>query len=367
METQDIATQESTYDSQFFESTPEEHHFANLTSLYGYPPTNIQLFESEGKICFGREKSDQNIKHIIFEQKMFTKKEMFLRISKQHFYLERIQRNKPEFQNTPVLLTNVGRNGLFVNDKKLEVGDQKLLQDGDSIGLTRFYKIFKFSYRTVVPTKIPRNCPVFENYFVGDIIGSGGCGDVHVCFGLTPKNETSEFGFNTYALKVTKNSFNPMAKNQDKEEFINKIMGEVEIMKKLKNPNVLSLIEHYQMSTQLVIIVPFMFGGDLLNRILKSEKKRLSEDDSKFFFLQLMLGLKYMHAMEITHRDIKLDNILLNNSGKSPLLKISDFGLSKKLNLENNTICGTKVKFQSYSKFYVNFSLTFSNMQHQKY
>lgn len=74
-----------------------------------------------------------------------------------------------------------------------------------------------------------------------------------------------------------------------------------------------------------------------------SENGRLSIADSKFFLLQLLLGIKYLHSKKITHRDIKCENILLSDRGRSPILKISDFGLSKTLReMSDNTICGTK-------------------------
>lgn len=49
-----------------------------------------------------------------------------------------------------------------------------------------------------------------------------------------------------------------------------------------------------------------------------------------------------MHSKGIAHRDIKCDNLLLSDHGRSPLLKISDFGLSKILQ-NCNTVCGTKL------------------------
>ena len=65
-------------------------------------------------------------------------------------------------------------------------------------------------------------------------------------------------------------------------------------------------------------------GGDLLNYVRK--RRKLKEDMAKFVFKQIVQGLRYCHSKSILHRDIKLDNILLDMHGN---VKICDFGVSK--------------------------------------
>lgn len=68
-------------------------------------------------------------------------------------------------------------------------------------------------------------------------------------------------------------------------------------------------------------------GGDLLTYVRK--RRKLKEEVAKYFFKQLIEGLAYIHNLKlIVHRDIKLDNILLDAEGK---LKICDFGVSKQV------------------------------------
>ena len=65
-------------------------------------------------------------------------------------------------------------------------------------------------------------------------------------------------------------------------------------------------------------------GGDLLNYVRK--RRKLSENVAKVIFKQILRGLEHCHKYNVLHRDIKLDNILLDSKGE---VKIGDFGVSK--------------------------------------
>ncbi|KAG6663205.1 hypothetical protein CIPAW_02G010700 [Carya illinoinensis] len=67
-------------------------------------------------------------------------------------------------------------------------------------------------------------------------------------------------------------------------------------------------------------------GGELFERICSAG--RFSEDEARFFFQQLISGVSYCHEMQVCHRDLKLENTLLDGS-PAPRLKICDFGYSK--------------------------------------
>lgn len=67
--------------------------------------------------------------------------------------------------------------------------------------------------------------------------------------------------------------------------------------------------------------------GDLLNLIIESERKKISEPEARFFFHQLIDALEYMHENGYFHRDIKPENLLLDDNFN---LKIADFGFVTK-------------------------------------
>ncbi|THG06566.1 hypothetical protein TEA_014060 [Camellia sinensis var. sinensis] len=78
--------------------------------------------------------------------------------------------------------------------------------------------------------------------------------------------------------------------------------------------------------THLAIVMEYAAGGELFERICNAG--RFSEDEARYFFQQLISGVSYCHTMQICHRDLKLENTLLDGS-PAPRLKICDFGYSK--------------------------------------
>lgn len=84
--------------------------------------------------------------------------------------------------------------------------------------------------------------------------------------------------------------------------------------------------------------MPFVRGGELY-KIFK-QSKRLPEPVVKFYSLQICMAIGYLHTKGIMHRDLKLENILLDEGG---YLKIIDYGLAKTLPQDNltKTFCGT--------------------------
>eukprot|EP00350_Pseudokeronopsis_sp_OXSARD2_P010086 CAMPEP_0170553810 /NCGR_PEP_ID=MMETSP0211-20121228/11626_1 /TAXON_ID=311385 /ORGANISM="Pseudokeronopsis sp., Strain OXSARD2" /LENGTH=246 /DNA_ID=CAMNT_0010862373 /DNA_START=2178 /DNA_END=2918 /DNA_ORIENTATION=+ len=104
-----------------------------------------------------------------------------------------------------------------------------------------------------------------------------------------------------------------------------KMLNEINILKSLRHPHVVKLLETFETDKHLLIVMELCPGGDLLNYVRK--RRKLSEQYAKFVFKQIMEGILQIHITGVVHRDIKLDNILLDGHGN---IKIGDFGVSRK-------------------------------------
>ncbi|CAL0314421.1 unnamed protein product [Lupinus luteus] len=94
----------------------------------------------------------------------------------------------------------------------------------------------------------------------------------------------------------------------------------------LRHPNIVRFKEVILTPTHLAIVMEYASGGELFERI--SNAGRFTEDEARYFFQQLISGVSYCHAMQVCHRDLKLENTLLDGSSELRL-KICDFGYSK--------------------------------------
>ncbi|XP_021889567.1 CBL-interacting serine/threonine-protein kinase 9 isoform X2 [Carica papaya] len=94
-------------------------------------------------------------------------------------------------------------------------------------------------------------------------------------------------------------------------------------MKLIKHPNVIKIIEVLASKTKIYIVLEFVDGGELFDKIAKHGK--LKEEEARRYFQQLIDAVDYCHSRGVYHRDLKPENLLLDKFG---VLKVSDFGLS---------------------------------------
>ena len=122
------------------------------------------------------------------------------------------------------------------------------------------------------------------------------------------------------------------------KEDVERIEREISILKKLSHINVIKIYKINEDDDKYYIFMEYCENGELFHYIV--ERQRLSEEESSFFFYQLINGLEYIHSENIVHRDLKPENLLL---GKYNILKIIDFGLSNFCEVDNylETPCGS--------------------------
>ncbi|XP_016509849.2 CBL-interacting serine/threonine-protein kinase 1-like [Nicotiana tabacum] len=106
-------------------------------------------------------------------------------------------------------------------------------------------------------------------------------------------------------------------------KFINQIKREIGSSKLLKHPNVVRLYEVLASKSKIYMVLEYVNGGELFDRI--ASKGKLKEAQGRKLFQQLIDGVSYCHNKGVFHRDLKLENVLIDSKGN---IKITDFGLS---------------------------------------
>ena len=172
--------------------------------------------------------------------------------------------------------------------------------------------------------KYPNTSLQFYKY--GRLIGQGAFGKVNLGLNILTGRIVAVKSFDKNNSELTGDN-------------MKKILYETDLMKKLNHPNITKILEMFEDEKYFMIIMEYINGGNLFSFVKK--RRKLSEKTAKFLFRQIIQGIKYIHEQNIVHRDIKLENLLidLNNN-----VKICDFGIGRKIKNKNQLLhdqCGT--------------------------
>ena len=146
-------------------------------------------------------------------------------------------------------------------------------------------------------------------YKYGRLLGKGAFGKVNLALHLASGRLVAIKSFNKKKLAVKR------AKR--------KVKTEIDVLSKLRNPFCTQIYDYFETDTHVLIVMEYVCG-DLLGYIRKRGK--ISESTSKIIFKQIIKGLQLIHKKKIVHRDIKLDNVLIDLTNT---VKICDFGVSR--------------------------------------
>ncbi|XP_074276254.1 CBL-interacting serine/threonine-protein kinase 4-like [Silene latifolia] len=171
---------------------------------------------------------------------------------------------------------------------------------------------------------------VLGRYQLGRVLGRGSFAKVYHARSLSDNKSV--------AIKV-------IDKLKTNPSIYPKIIGEVAAMRRLDHPNILRIHEVMATKHKIYMVMELAKGGDLFAKLTRRRDHRLPEPLARRYFHQLVSALHYCHRNGVAHRDVKPQNLLLDDQGN---VKVADFGLSAivqtPLNNSNHllkTACGT--------------------------
>ena len=161
-----------------------------------------------------------------------------------------------------------------------------------------------------------------QNYEFVKTIGEGTFGKVKLAIHKLTEEQV--------AIKILEK-----AKIKNKKD-LERIEKEIKYMKKLNHPNIVKIYEIFEDNDNFYISMEYVSGGELFNYIVKN--KRLDENETSFFYSQIIHIIQEIHKYKICHRDLKPENLLLT---QNKTIKLIDFGLSNEYENYLYTPCGS--------------------------
>ena len=185
-------------------------------------------------------------------------------------------------------------------------GGSFLSDDESSISISN--KLFITDISEFLPSK---------KYKILDKLGSGSFGKVFLAQNKYTKEKV--------AMKEIKKANKDLLSDGE-------IKDEIDILKSLDHPDIVRIIESFNTKDSYVLVTEYCEGGELYDQV----RNQLSETQIAVIFKQLLSGLAYLHSHNIVHRDLKLENILIQEIEKSKTtgedlfnIKIIDFGTAR--------------------------------------
>ncbi|CAK5034432.1 unnamed protein product [Meloidogyne enterolobii] len=171
----------------------------------------------------------------------------------------------------------------------------------------------------------PQKKEIKHRFEITAKLGSGTYGKVSLAFDHKTEREV--------AVKLIKKSA-----IENKQDLV-RIRREIRIMSMLNHPNLIQIYEVFENKDKIILVMEYASGGELYDYVSKNGS--LSEQEARRIFRQITSAVLYCHKNKVAHRDLKLENILLDSNNNA---KIADFGLSNYFGQRNkllSTFCGS--------------------------
>ncbi|KAF5306242.1 hypothetical protein FQA39_LY08940 [Lamprigera yunnana] len=232
-------------------------------------------------------------------------------------------------ERASVTITDLSKNGTYVNKRCVGKNSTIALNNNDVISIgTSGFKIYM--YKSIENSFLCSELQ--ERYQFRRHLGTGACAEVIQVFEKSTCKE--------YAIKKIVKGRD--GNDIDKLKTPVRIHNEITILQCLDHPCVIATKEVVDTDNAVYIVLEYMEGGELADLMMLSSTP-LPENIVKILFYQIVMGIRYLHLRNITHRDLKPGNILLKSKDLITVVKIADFGLSKMLESKSllGTCCGT--------------------------
>lgn len=165
-------------------------------------------------------------------------------------------------------------------------------------------------------------------YTLDQKIGRGNFADVWRAHHDLSATQNSKI---TVAIKV-------IDKRERSDSDLTKINREIEILKKLRHPHIIRLYQVFESGNFIFLVTELCGKGELFDLIV--DMRRLNEPDARRIFSEILSAVEHAHSNAIVHRDLKTENVLLDEWGN---VKLADFGFGQYFSSDRmlNTWCGS--------------------------